>query len=56
MNLSAPKNVTWVVAVIVGLAGIAVDQGMFSVGSFSAYTLMLFAFVLLALATWFKGL
>jgi hypothetical protein len=56
MNLSAPKNVTWIVAVIIGLAGIAVDQGLFSVGSVSAYTLEMVAFVILALATWLKGL
>ena len=56
MNLSAPKQITWIVAALIGLAGIAVNQGMFSIGSLSAFSLVTIAFLILAIATWIKGL
>lgn len=56
MKLSAPKKVTWIVAVVVGVIGIL---GMFTklpvVGDFSDWFVVA-AFVLLALATYLKGL
>ena len=56
MKLSAPKNTTWYVAVILGVLGIL---GTFiSIPVVSDYTFLLVAvgFVLLALGTYFKGL
>ena len=56
MKLNAPKNVTWWVAVIAGVLGIL---GTFiSIPVVSEYTFLLVAaaFVLLALATYFKDL
>jgi hypothetical protein len=56
MNLSAPKQVTWIIAVIIGLAGILENMGSLSVPSFSAFTLVAIGFGLLAIATLFKGI
>ena len=56
MNLSAPKQVTWIIAVVLGVAGILVDQGAFSVGGLSAFMLVAAGFVLLAIATLFDGI
>ena len=56
MNLSAPKQITWWIAIILGVLGIV---GTFvSIPFVSAYTFFLVAaaFVLLALATFLKGL
>jgi len=56
MKLSAPKNITWWVAVVLGVLGIL---GTFiSIPFVSSYTFFLTAagFVLLALATYLKGL
>jgi hypothetical protein len=56
MRLSAPKETTWWIAVIVGVIG---TIGLFTtlpvVGGNAKY-LVLFGFVLLALATYLKGL
>ena len=56
MKLSAPKKVTWWVAVVLGVVG---TIGLFTklpvVGSFSDY-LLVAGFALLALATALKGL
>jgi hypothetical protein len=56
MKLSAPKKVTWWIAVIVGVIGLV---GLFVtlpvVGGNAKY-LVAFGFVLLALATYLKGL
>ena len=57
MRLNAPKKITWLVAVVVGVVGI--------VGSFDfvkiiditiAFWLVVVAFAILALATYLKGL
>ncbi|MBX3004889.1 MAG: hypothetical protein KF821_03560 [Anaerolineales bacterium] len=53
--LSAPKEVTWVIAVIIGSLGILTQLGVLSVG-ISAFGLVLIGFVLLAIATAFKGI
>ena len=57
MKLSAPKKITWWIAVIVGVIGAI---GLFVpslpvVGLYAKY-LVLFGFALLALATYLKGL
>jgi len=56
MRLSAPKKLTWWIAVIVGVIG---TIGLFAtlpvVGANAKY-LVVFGFVLLALATFVKGL
>jgi hypothetical protein len=57
LRLSAPKVITWWIAVIVGAIG---TLGVFGVklpvvGAYSSY-LVIFGFVLLALATALKGL
>ena len=56
MKLSAPKKITWWIAVILGVLGIL---GTFiSIPFVSAYAFwfVAVAFILLALATFFKGL
>ena len=57
MRLSAPKKITWWIAVIVGVIGLV---GLFValpvIGKANAPYLVLFGFVLLALATYFKDL
>lgn len=56
MKLSAPKNVTWIIAVVAGVLGIL---GTFiDLPVVSEYTFFLVAagFVLLALATFLKDL
>jgi hypothetical protein len=56
MRLSAPKKVTWLIAVIVGVIGtIGLFVSLPVVGA-NAKFLVLFGFVLLALATYLKGL
>jgi len=56
MNLSAPKMVTWWVAVVIGLLGI-LDHfvKLPLIGGFSSY-LVVIAFVILAVATVVDGL
>lgn len=53
--LSAPKEATWVIAVLVGAVGILTQLGVLSIG-ISAFGLVLIGFVLLAVATAFKGI
>lgn len=56
MKLNPPKNTTWTIAVIIGLLGIIsqfIDIPL--VGEF-AFWFVAFGFVLLTLATYFKGL
>ena len=56
MKLSAPKKSTWWLAVIVGVVGtIGLFTALPLVGA-NAKFLVLFGFVLLALATYIKGL
>jgi len=53
-NLSAPKNITWWVGLILAVVGII----LYFIGSFSQYSfwLALVSAVLLLIATRFKGL
>ena len=59
MRLSAPKMITWVVALIVGVVGILVHVGSLSILAVPfglGFWLVVVAFVLLLIATLLKGL
>jgi membrane protein YdbS with pleckstrin-like domain len=56
MKLSRPKNVTWWIAVIVGVVGIIANFVKIPFVSDNKFWFVAFAFVLLALATYFKDL
>ena len=59
MNLSAPKMITWVVALIVGVVGILIQVGSLSIVAVPfglGFWLVVVAFVLLLVATVTKGL
>lgn len=55
VKLSAPKVITWVIAVVVGVVGIVARLVTIQVLSGYAFWLVAAAFVLLAIATLFKG-
>ena len=59
MNLSAPKMVTWLVALVVGVIGILIHVGSLSIVAVPfglGFWLVVVAFVLLLVATLMKGL
>jgi len=56
MKLSAPKNVTWWIAVVVGVLGILASFVSVPFVSDNHFLFVAIAFVLLALATLLKGL
>ena len=58
MRLNAPKNTTFIVAVIVGVLGILLEYGLVDIGGISEYStlMIIFGFVLLALSTMLKDL
>ena len=56
VKLSAPKVITWVIAVIIGVVGIVAHLGIIPVLSGYAFWLVAAAFVLLVLATLLRGL
>ena len=56
MKLSAPQQLTWLIALIVGVVGILAHLGIIPVLSGLAFWLVAVAFVLLILATYLKGL
>jgi hypothetical protein len=56
MKLSAPKQVTWWVALVVGVVGILANLVTIPVLSGFAFWLVVVAFVLLILATFLQGL
>ena len=56
MNLSAPKKVTWWVALIVGAVGILANFVTIPFLSDYAFWLVVIGFVLLVLATFLKDL
>ena len=58
IRLSAPKGVTWFLAVIVAGIGILMTLGFVSIPLLAGYVFWMevFAFALLALAALFKGL
>ena len=56
MNLSAPKKVTWIVAVVIGALGVLGNFVQIPLLSDLSFVLVLIAFVLLAIATLLSGL
>jgi threonine/homoserine/homoserine lactone efflux protein len=56
MQLSAPKQVTWWVALVVGVVGVLASLVTIPVLSGFAFWLVVVAFVLLILATFLKDL
>jgi hypothetical protein len=56
MKLSAPKNITWWIAVIVGVLGILGSFVSLPFVSANAFWFVAIGFVLLVLATLFKDL
>jgi hypothetical protein len=56
MKLTAPKNVTWWIAVILGVLGLLGQVGVLSFVAAYAFWLVFAGFVLLALGTFFKDL
>ncbi|MDY6872816.1 MAG: hypothetical protein SVR81_02450 [Chloroflexota bacterium] len=56
MRLSAPKNVTWWIAVVVGALGILGSFMAIPLVSDNSFLFVAIGFVLLALATLLKGL
>jgi hypothetical protein len=55
LNLSAPKEITWIVGVVVGVAGLLTQYGGLALGV-SGVGLLAVAFVILVLGTLLKGL
>jgi len=58
MKLSAPKNVTWLVALVAGGLGTLMHYGVLHIGALAPYTFFLVAgaLALLLIATVSKGL
>ena len=56
LKLSAPKETTWIIAVIAGVAGILMHLGVFNIWGIQPIFLVGLGFVLLAIATTVKGL
>ena len=56
MRLSAPKNVTWWIAVVLGVLGILGTFITIPLASDNAFWFVAVGFVLLALATFLKNL
>lgn len=56
MKLSAPKYVTWLIAVILGVVGLLIHYGGLNLGGLDGVLLIAGAFVLLAVANATKGL
>jgi high-affinity Fe2+/Pb2+ permease len=56
LKLSAPKEITWIIAVIAGVIGLLIKYGGMSIGGLDAFLLVAIGFIILALATVMKGL
>jgi len=56
MKLSAPKNVTWIVAVVLGVLGFLGNFIALPVVSGLTFWFLFLGFAILAAATFFKGL
>lgn len=57
MKLSAPKQVTWIIALILGLVGIFANQGILSIVTpVLGFWLLVVAWALLLLAALFRNL
>ena len=55
MKLSAPKQITWIIAVILGVLGLLGSFDMLGMGSL-AFWLTFLGFAILAVATFIEGL
>lgn len=55
MQLNAPKEITWLVALVLGIIGIVLQFALASI-SWLGFVVVLVALVLLLAATFFKGL
>jgi heme A synthase len=58
MKLSAPKTITWVLAVLLGVVGLLIKLGIFQFAPLNAYAfeLELIGLIILVLGTMFNGL
>lgn len=56
MKLSAPKNVTWIIAVVLGVLGLLGTFGTIPLVSANAFWFVFLGFALLAVATFVDGL
>ncbi|HEY47968.1 MAG TPA: hypothetical protein G4O14_14450 [Anaerolineae bacterium] len=58
MRLSPPKTISWSIAVLFGLIGILLQQGIIPLDTYPelGFWLMTIAFLILAFATLFRGL
>lgn len=56
MKLSAPKQITWIIAVVLGVLGLLGTLITIPVVSGSAFWFVFFGFALLAVATFVDGL
>ncbi len=56
MNLSAPKNVTWIIAVVIGLLGFISNFVAIPVIGGFGFWMLFIGFALLAVATFIEGL
>ncbi len=58
MRLSPPRKINWSIAILFGLIGILLHQGIIPVETFPEldFWLMTVAFLILAIATLLKGL
>ena len=58
MRLSPPRQINWSIAVLFGLIGILLHQGIIPLETYPEldFWLMTIAFLVLAIATLFKGL
>jgi len=57
LKLSAPKESTWIVAVIAGALGILSHYNIFKIGiGIEDFVLVMIGFLILAIATTVKGL
>jgi uncharacterized membrane protein len=56
MNLSAPKQLTWLIAVVLGIIGLVAQLVAIPVLSTLAFWIVLVALVLMLVATYLPGL
>jgi hypothetical protein len=56
MNLSAPKQITWIIAVILGILGILGQYGVVAAAAPYAAWMLIIGWALLAVATMIEGL
>ncbi|HEY4717900.1 MAG TPA: hypothetical protein VIH14_02705 [Anaerolineales bacterium] len=56
LKLSAPKEITWIIAVIAGVVGLLIKYAGMNIGGLDAVLLLAIGFIILAVATITKGL